>query len=64
MKMVAGHCKALVIDARTGQFVCDTYETRPQTCRDLARGSPACLGEIATKGERPLLALQALQAAR
>jgi Fe-S-cluster containining protein len=57
MRMSDGHCGALAIDVRTGEFVCGTYDTRPQTCRDLARGSAACLGEIATKEERPLLAL-------
>jgi len=57
MRMVHGHCGALDIDVRSGQLVCGTYLTRPQVCRDLARGSPACLGEIETKHERPLLAL-------
>jgi len=57
MRMVDGHCGALRIDASSGEFVCDTYGTRPQVCRDLERGSGACLGEIATKAERPLSAL-------
>ncbi len=57
MKMVDGHCGALVVDAATSRFVCGAYETRPETCRELARGSAACRGEIATKGERPLIAL-------
>lgn len=57
MRMVDGHCGALGIDVGSGQLVCGTYATRPQTCRDLARGSPACLGELETKQERPLLAL-------
>jgi Fe-S-cluster containining protein len=57
MRMVDGHCGALAIEPSSGQFVCGCYETRPETCRDLARGSPACAGEIATKRERPLLAL-------
>ena len=58
MRMVDGHCGALRIDLRSGEFVCDTYGTRPQVCRDLARGSGACLGEIATKAQRPLSALR------
>ena len=50
--MHEGHCAALVIEG--GRFLCRVYEKRPQTCRDLERGSPACEGEIATKGDRPL----------
>ncbi len=54
MQMIDGHCAGLAIDMVRRRFVCSVYETRPQTCRDLARGSPACEGEIATKGDRPL----------
>jgi Fe-S-cluster containining protein len=57
MRMTDGHCAALRIEKLTGELVCSVYETRPQTCRDLARGSSACLGELATKRLRPLLAL-------
>jgi hypothetical protein len=57
MRMTDGHCAALHVDPAKGQLVCTVYETRPQTCRELARGLGACLGEIATKGERPGLAL-------
>ncbi len=57
MGMVDGHCAALEIDARSRQFVCSAYATRPQVCRDLARGSGACLGEREAKAERPLVAL-------
>ena len=28
------------------------YAQRPQVCRDLARGSPECLGELAAKRGR------------
>lgn len=56
MKMSDGHCGALVIDARSGQFVCGVYEARPQVCRDLERGSGACLGEREAKQDRPLQA--------
>jgi Fe-S-cluster containining protein len=55
MKMKDGHCAALAVVSR--RFVCTIYEARPQTCRDLARGSPECHGERATKGDRALLAL-------
>jgi len=57
MRMVDGHCGALRVDRGSGHFVCTVYETRPQTCRDLARSSRACLGEIATKHDRPRLAM-------
>jgi Fe-S-cluster containining protein len=57
MRMIEGHCAALRIEKSSGRFVCSAYDTRPDTCRDLARASPACLGEIETKGDRPLLAL-------
>ena len=52
MRMSGGHCAALEIrpeaNGATG-FFCTLYERRPQTCRDLARGSAQCAGEIATK---------------
>jgi Fe-S-cluster containining protein len=61
MRMVDGHCAALHVERESGQLVCGVYEMRPQTCRDLARGSGACLGEIASKRDRPLLALASIQ---
>jgi Fe-S-cluster containining protein len=57
MRMVDGHCAALRVEPSRGRLVCSAYETRPEVCRDLARGSGACLGEIATKLDRPLFAL-------
>ncbi len=57
MRMIDGHCGALEVDARSSRLVCGTYATRPDACRELVRGSGACLGEIDTKHERPLLAL-------
>ncbi len=59
MKMVEGRCAALRIDVERARFVCAVYERRPSTCRELERGSPACAGEIATKGDRPLVQLRA-----
>lgn len=53
MKMVDGHCAALRVERDTGRFFCEVYENRPQICRDLGRGSPECLGELAEKRERP-----------
>lgn len=56
MKMADGRCAALE-RRRTPEgesvYFCTVYEQRPQVCRDLARGSPECEGEIAVKGERP-----------
>ena len=56
MKMSAGgHCAALEVRADAaggGEFFCTVYEKRPQVCRDLARGSPECGGERASKGAR------------
>jgi hypothetical protein len=57
-------CAALVLDPARGAFACSIYSTRPQVCRDLARGSPACLGELAVKGERPKRSLTVLATAR
>jgi Fe-S-cluster containining protein len=53
LRVENGRCVALRVDATSGTFPCSAYEVRPATCRDLVRGSPACLGEIATKGDRP-----------
>ena len=54
LRMSDGHCGALEIDERSGQFVCSVYAARPQVCRDLERGSSACRAERAAKVERPL----------
>lgn len=56
MRMRDGHCAALEVRIgadRTREYFCAVYERRPQTCRDLARGSPQCEGEIALKRDRP-----------
>ena len=57
MRMIDGHCSALQIDSKNRQYLCSVYQTRPQVCRDLARGSSACLAERIAKSERPLLTL-------
>ncbi len=57
MRLARGHCAALQPRrARDGatEWFCTIYDHRPQMCRDLTRGSPACLGELATKHARPL----------
>jgi hypothetical protein len=48
MRLADGHCAALRIEP-SGRFVCTVYEKRPDTCRDLQRGSPQCAGELFTK---------------
>lgn len=56
MKMERGRCAALAVREHADggrEFFCTVYAARPQTCRDLARGSPECEGEIALKGGRP-----------
>lgn len=57
MRMVAGHCSALNVNQAERSFTCGTYETRPQVCRDLARGGGACRAELESKQVRPLLVL-------
>lgn len=50
MVMTDGRCAALTV-AR-GEYACAIYERRPQLCRDLARGGPACEHEVATRFEQ------------
>ena len=55
LRMNAGRCAALDIRPNAEgarEFFCTIYEKRPQVCRDLARGSPACEGELLAKRER------------
>jgi uncharacterized protein len=52
MAMDHGRCAALRIDR--GAFVCAIYARRPAVCRELDRGTPACLEERALK--RPVAA--------
>ncbi|AHF89843.1 hypothetical protein OPIT5_05955 [Opitutaceae bacterium TAV5] len=66
MRMRDGHCIALLprlvtdTDGRTHtEYFCTAYERRPQICRDLARGSPHCEGELAAKAARPSAATPA-----
>lgn len=56
----SSRCAALVLDPDAGRFLCSVYERRPQVCRDLERGSPACLGELESKRDRPRRALALL----
>ncbi len=64
LRMVDGHCIGLRIDrapdGRVDAF-CTLYERRPQTCRDLERGSPACGGEILSKGGRVKLRVEGVE---
>ncbi len=55
MKMADEHCAALELRRRPEggtEFFCTIYDRRPQVCRDLARGSPQCEGELAAKSRR------------
>ena len=55
LRMQDGHCAALAVQPAAGgglDFFCTIYEHRPQTCRDLGRGSPECAGELAAKAAR------------
>jgi uncharacterized protein len=58
MKMHDGHCAALTLRAQDARFECAVYPRRPRVCRELERGSGQCMGEITTKGARPLVALR------
>ena len=58
MSMRDGHCAALVLEPHSGRFVCCAYEVRPETCRDLRRGSPECAGERHQKQVRARRALR------
>lgn len=51
MRMTDGHCAALQIQpgGKGLEFVCAIYDQRPQTCRDLARGSPHREADWSTK---------------
>jgi len=55
-----GRCAALVLDPASETYLCSVYERRPEVCRALERGSSACAGELATKGDRPRRALARL----
>lgn len=59
MRMSEGHCTALETRRMPDggvAFFCTIYEQRPQICRDLARGSWECLGELAAKADRVAIA--------
>lgn len=52
MRMRDGHCAALECRRDAGgrvDYFCTVYEKRPQLCRDLERGSPACHAERTAK---------------
>jgi Fe-S-cluster containining protein len=53
MRIVDGRCAALAVDVEKHGFWCTVYDRRPAICRELERGTPACGGERATKGDRP-----------
>jgi Fe-S-cluster containining protein len=47
-----GARRCIALEAKDGRFSCRVYGKRPQVCRDLERGSPACEGEILIKRRR------------
>jgi Fe-S-cluster containining protein len=49
MRMEGGRCVALRRDT-AGRYACGTYDTRPEPCRTLERGSPSCEAERLRKG--------------
>lgn len=53
MRMSDGHCAALKMASGPAgrQFICTLYDHRPQTCRDLARGSAQCEADWEAKAE-------------
>lgn len=56
LRMTDGHCAALAIrtgEGGTREYCCTIYPRRPGICRDLDRGSPQCLAELAQKQDRP-----------
>jgi Fe-S-cluster containining protein len=57
MRVDGGRCAALRVEPGARRFVCTVYDARPAICRELERGSPQCLGEIATKERRSRLAV-------
>lgn len=59
MRMESGRCIALHVE--DGRFSCSIYTRRPQTCRDLERGSPSCEGE---RWQKAPAALRVLNDAR
>lgn len=60
MRMEEGHCAALVIDPVKKRYTCAIYEERPDCCRVFERGMGGCRADRHEKGERPLLAVEAL----
>jgi Fe-S-cluster containining protein len=58
-----GRCAALVLDPASGTYLCSVYDRRPELCRSLERGSPACAGERELKRDRARRALTVLGSA-
>lgn len=63
MRMESGHCAALRLEPASltqpvAKFVCSIYETRPQVCRDLSRGSGECHGEWTLKRDTAAKAVE------
>lgn len=52
MRAKASGEELTMMNAGAREYFCTVYERRPQVCRDLARGSPECEGELLAKGGR------------
>ena len=64
MRLVDGHCAALSVQPTGPRFVCQTYATRPDTCRRLERGSAECLAEFERKHARSTPAAPEVEGSR
>lgn len=62
LRVEGGRCAALVVERASRRLVCRAYEHRPDVCRDLERGSPACLAERERKAEAVQTALDPTRA--
>ena len=58
MRLIDGHCAALEVDPVSNTFMCSVYETRPDVCRWLERGSGQCRADRHEKSALPLIALR------
>lgn len=58
LRLVDGHCCALVYDPAKHEFLCSVYESRPDVCRWLARGSGVCASDRQEKADRTLVLLR------
>lgn len=58
LTMQDGHCAQL--QHLEGDWVCSIYKNRPLVCRQLERGSPACMAERVLKRRTAIIAAKRL----